>query len=100
MVQYVVAAGVTRVFSELSETTRAYLDKHARLICHKPGPYCADGLPAEVRTPIAAVHVRRGDSCDRERREPGPFNSMFAFDPKKGKLDRVGFRCSEIAIHI
>ena len=38
------------------------------------------------------MHVRRGDSCDRERDAPGPFNSMFAWDAKKGRLDRVGFR--------
>ena len=43
-------------------------------------------------TPVVAVHVRRGDSCDRERDEPGPFNSMFAWDKAKGRLDRVGFR--------
>ena len=46
----------------------------------------------ELHTPVAAIHVRRGDSCDRERDEPGPFNSMFAWDAKKGRNERVGFR--------
>lgn len=55
------------------------------------GPHCS-GTADEQRTPIAAVHVRQGDSCDRHKDTPGPFNSMFAWDEKKGKLDRVGFR--------
>ena len=36
--------------------------------------------------------MRHGDSCDRTRDEQGPFNSMFAWDAKKGKNERVGFR--------
>ena len=56
-----------------------------------PGPHCG-GTPEELHTPIAAMHVRRGDSCDRERDAAGPFNSMFAWDEKKGRNERVGFR--------
>ena len=62
-----------------------------RLLCHRGGPHCG-GTADEQRTPVAAVHVRQGDSCDRHSDTAGPFNSMFAWDAKKGKLDRVGFR--------
>ena len=35
-----------------------------RLLCHRGGPHCG-GTADEQRTPVAAVHVRQGDSCDR-----------------------------------
>jgi hypothetical protein len=91
MVQYLIAAGVAQVFTEPTGQTRGYLRSHLKLLCHKPGPHCG-GTPSQLATPVAAIHVRRGDSCDRERDAPGPFNSMFAWDAKKRKLDRVGFR--------
>ena len=91
MLQYLIVAGVTQVFSEPTAATREYLREHLKLLCHVPGPHCG-GRADELATPVAAVHVRRGDSCDRERDAAGPFNSMFAFDPKKGRTDRVGFR--------
>ena len=91
MIQYLLVGGISQVFSELSTPTRDYLSSHLKMLCHVPGPHCG-GTPDELRTPVAAIHVRRGDSCDRERNEPGPFNSMFAWDKAKGKLDRVGFR--------
>ncbi|KAL3913620.1 MAG: hypothetical protein SGPRY_007917 [Prymnesium sp.] len=111
-----------RVFSEPTSHVLDYMSSHLKLLCHRDGPHCGGALE-DVRTPVAAVHVRRGDSCDRqafthfplapplgvtvpsphlstslpprlirERSEPGPFNSMFAWDEKKQKLDRVGFR--------
>ena len=91
MLQYLIVGTVSQVFSELAPQARDYLRTHLKLLCHTGGPHCP-GTADEKYTPIAAIHVRRGDSCDRERDAPGPFNSMFAFDRKKGKLDRVGFR--------
>ena len=91
MIQYLIVAGVTQVFSEPTSATRTYLQEHLKLLCHVPGPHCG-GSPEALHTPVAAIHVRRGDSCDRERDEAGPFNSMFAWDAKKGKNERVGFR--------
>ena len=91
VVQYLVVAGVTQVFAEPTAATRQYLREHLKLLCHVPGPHCSGSADA-LHTPIAAVHVRRGDSCDRERDEAGPFNSMFSWDEAKGKYERVGFR--------
>ena len=61
-----------QVFSQPSAATRDWMAAHRRLLCHVGGPHCG-GSADEMRTPVAAVHVRRGDSCDRERNEPGPF---------------------------
>ena len=82
---------MAQVFSELADPTRQYLESHLQLLCHVGGPHCG-GTPDELRTPVAAIHVRRGDSCDRERNEAGPFNSMFAWDKAKRRNERVGFR--------
>ncbi|EOD08229.1 hypothetical protein EMIHUDRAFT_453202 [Emiliania huxleyi CCMP1516] len=70
--------------------------KHLRAVCHVGGPYCGGGGGDAERTPVAAVHVRQGDSCDRKVDEPGPWNAMWRPDPKRpGKLTRegVGRRC-------
>ena len=91
MLQYLLVSGVSQVFSEPTDQTRDYLRDHLKLLCHVAGPHCG-GTPAQLATPVAAIHVRRGDSCDRERDEKGPFNSMFAWNAKKGAVDRVGFR--------
>jgi len=91
MVQYLVASAVSEVFMTPSEPLVAYMDQHLKAVCHVPGPYCG-GTAQEVATPIAAAHVRHGDSCDRRRDEPGPWNAMFALDEKKGKLERVNYR--------
>ena len=91
MLQYLIVAGVTQVFAEPTVETRSYLRSHLKVLCHTHGPHCG-GPPDALHTPVAAIHVRRGDSCDRERDEAGPFNSMFAWDSKKGRNERVGFR--------
>ena len=76
---------------------RDYLAEHLRAVCHVGGPYCGGGGGGDAeRTPVAAVHVRQGDSCDRKVDEPGPWNAMWRPDPKRpGKLTRegVGRRC-------
>ena len=91
LLQYMVIAGVANVFSTPTEHTRTYIRDRVRTVCHRGGPHCG-GSADELSTPVAAVHVRHGDSCDRTRDEQGPFNSMFAWDAKKGKNERVGFR--------
>ena len=91
LVQYLVAAGVVSVFTQPTTMTRAYLRDHLRAICHRGGPHCG-GSADEKATPVAAVHVRLGDSCDRRSSTPGPWNAMFAEDPKSGKLERTTFR--------
>jgi len=82
---------VIQVFSEPTVEVTSYVRDRMRLLCHRGGPHCG-GSADEQRTPVAAVHVRQGDSCDRHSDTAGPFNSMFAWDAKKGKVDRVGFR--------
>lgn len=91
LAQYLIVGGVTQVFAEPTPQVRAYLREHLTVLCHVSGPNCG-GKFDEIHTPVAAIHVRRGDSCDRERDEVGPFNSMFAWDEKKGRNERVGFR--------
>ena len=81
MVQYVIMTGVTQVFSEPTPEVQAYVRDNLRVLCHVSGPHCGGGADAQ-RTPVAAVHVRQGDSCDRHRDTAGPFNSMFAWDEK------------------
>ena len=68
MLQYIAVAGVTQVFSTPSQEVLHYIDEHLKVVCHTGGPYCG-GPPDSSLTPLAAVHVRRGDSCDRERNE-------------------------------
>ena len=80
MLQYLLVSGVSQVFSEPTDQTRDYLRDHLKLLCHVAGPHCG-GTPAQLATPVAAIHVRRGDSCDRERDEKG--NSMFAWNAKR-----------------
>ena len=63
---------------------RAYLSEHLRGLCHRYGPYCGGGAE-EARTPVAAVHVRHGDACDRRVETPGPWNNMFAWDERNSK---------------
>ena len=78
------------------QAVRDYLAEHLRAVCHVGGPYCGGGGGDAERTPVAAVHVRQGDSCDRKVDEPGPWNAMWRPDPKRpGKLTRegVGRRC-------
>ena len=80
---------------------RAYLSEHLRGLCHRYGPYCGGGAE-EARTPVAAVHVRHGDACDRRVETPGPWNNMFAWDEKLGKLTREaagGRRCYSWAVY-
>ena len=91
LVQYLVVSAVAHVFSEPTAEVHQYLSSHLKLLCHRGGPHCG-GTADELHTPVAAVHVRRGDSCDREKDSAGPFNSMFAWSEKKKKLERVGFR--------
>ena len=95
LVQYLVAAGVMHVFTQPTPQVQRYLADFLRAICHRGGPYCG-GTADEQRTPVVAVHVRRGDSCDRPTSKPGPWNAMWQPDPKRpGKLTRdgVGRRC-------
>ena len=91
ILQYVAVAGVTNVFTQVTPQVRSYISDHLRALCHRGGPYCG-GSADERRTPIAAVHVRQGDSCDRHSDKPGPFNAMWALDPMKGKLERTTYR--------
>ena len=91
MVQYVIAATVANVFTTVTAPVREFLLEHLVARCHRAGPYCG-GTVDEQRTPIAAIHVRHGDSCDRHAKEPGPFNAMFALDPKTNKLERTSYR--------
>ena len=56
--------GVTQVFSEPTTEATRYVQDSMRLLCHRGGPHCG-GTADEQRTPVAAVHVRQGDSCDR-----------------------------------
>ena len=74
-----------QVFSEPTVEVTSYVRDRMRLLCHRGGPHCG-GSADEQRTPVAAVHVRQGDSCDRHSDTAGPFNSMFAWDAKKGEL--------------
>ena len=108
LMQYLVAAGVTDVFTQPTRAVDGFLAEHFRLVCHRPGPYCVGaGIGAsgtggggggggggiEQRTPIAAVHVRHGDSCDgRKATTIGPFNAMFTPNLKTGKLERASRR--------
>ena len=93
--QYLVATGVTSAFTEVTPQVQGFISEHLRSTCHRGGPYCG-GSADEQRTPVAAVHVRHGDACDRRADVPGPFNAMFAWDAKKGALTREaagGRRC-------
>ena len=95
LVQYLVATGVTSAFTEVTPQVQGFISEHLRSTCHRGGPYCG-GSADEQRTPVAAVHVRHGDACDRRADVPGPFNAMFAWDAKKGALTREaagGRRC-------
>ena len=83
--QYLVASGVTSAFTEPTPQVQDFISENLRALCHRGGPYCG-GSADEQRTPVAAVHVRQGDSCDRHSDTAGPFNSMFAWDAKKGEL--------------
>jgi len=96
MMQYVAATSVFGAFTQPTQAVRDYLAEHLRAVCHVGGPYCGGGGGDAERTPVAAVHVRQGDSCDRKVDEPGPWNAMWRPDPKRpGKLTRegVGRRC-------
>ena len=95
MVQYLVAAGVAAVFTRPAPALDRYLRDHLRVICHKPGPYCGRA-GGEGSGPVAAVHVRHGDSCDRHRDQPGPFNAMFAPDPKKARAAVPASPCAPL----
>jgi hypothetical protein len=106
MLQYLAVAGVTRVFTQPTHAVHAFIADHLKVICHRPGPYCSGtgegkkGLAGDAdadagtassaqRTPIAAIHVRHGDSCDgRMATTAGPFNAMFVTNPTTGKLER------------
>jgi hypothetical protein len=99
MVQYLVVSSVANVFTEPTQMLRAYVAEHVRVLCHRGGPYCGGG-PDEQHTPIAAVHVRQGDSCDRRSDQPGPWNAMFATNEKTGKLERTTYRyCYEWSVY-
>ena len=74
-----------QVFSEPTVEATSYVRDRMRVLCHRGGPHCG-GSADEQRTPVAAVHVRQGDSCDRHSETAGPFNSMFAWDATKGEL--------------
>jgi len=91
LLQYLIVAGTVDVFTQPTSMVRAYVMDHLKVLCHRPGPYCGGGND-EQRTPIAAMHVRQGDSCDRRTDSPGPFNAMFAPNPKTGRLERTSFR--------
>jgi len=91
MLQYLTVAGVTQVFTEPTDHVLEYMRSHLKVVCHRSGPHCG-GDPSDTATPVAAVHVRRGDSCDRERDEPGPFNAMFAWDSAKKRMERTSYR--------
>ncbi|KAL1522345.1 hypothetical protein AB1Y20_017337 [Prymnesium parvum] len=91
LVQYIVASVVANVFTTVTPQVHDYIREHLRKQCHRGGPHCG-GTMDELSTPIAAVHVRHGDSCDRHAKEAGPFNAMFAFDKKLGKLERTSYR--------
>ena len=91
LVQYLVVSGVVDVFTQVTPMVRQYLTEHLRAVCHINGPYCG-GSAEERHTPIAAVHIRHGDSCDRRANVPGPFNAMFARDAKTGRLERTTYR--------
>ena len=91
LLQYLIVSGVTHVFTQPTPAVRAYIAEYARVVCHRGGPRCG-GSADEQRTPIAALHVRHGDSCDRPSRTPGPWNAMFATNPTTGKLERVSHR--------
>ena len=80
-----------QVFSEPTSHVREYMASHLKVLCHRAGPHCG-GSADDTMTPVVGIHVRRGDSCDRERDEPGPFNAMFAWDPVKKKIDRTNYR--------
>lgn len=99
MAHYVVASATANVFTTPTSQLLGYMDDHLKVLCHRPGPYCG-GTADELATPVAAAHVRHGDSCDRRRDAPGPWNAMFALDPKKGRLDRVSYRwCYSWAVY-
>ena len=92
LVQYLIAAGVTDVFTQPTPAVQNYIAEHLRIVCNRPGPYCggsgggSDGDDGPGRGPIAAVHVRQGDSCDgRKAAAVGPFNAMFVTNPTTGK---------------
>lgn len=97
--QYLIVSGVTDVFTQPTHAVRTFLSQHLKVICHRHGPYCASttsqsgdpATPADARGPIAAVHVRHGDSCDggRTTTSAGPFNAMFAYSEKTKKLERL-----------
>ena len=70
MVQYLVAAGVMKSFSEPTSSVISYLRRARRVLCHRGGPHCG-GSADELATPVAALHVRHGDSCDRMRTQSG-----------------------------
>ena len=102
LVQYLTVAGVTRVFTQPTPMVQGYISEHLRALCHVGGPYCGGSLEAQ-RTPIAAVHVRNGDSCDRRADTPGPWNAMWQPDPKRpGMLTRegVGRRCYSWKVYL
>lgn len=90
MVQYLVAAGVMKSFSEPTSSVISYLRRARRVLCHRGGPHCG-GSADELATPVAALHVRHGDSCDRMRTQSGPFNSMWSSD-EHGNATRIGYR--------
>ena len=79
-----------QALSEPTPLVHAYLRRSRRVLCHQAGPHCGGGGD-EAATPLAAVHVRHGDSCDQVRREPGPFNSMWTSD-EFGNATRVAGR--------
>lgn len=92
LMQYLVVSAVVSVFTQPTPMVHSYLREHLRTLCHRTGPYCG-GTVDERRTPIAALHVRQGDSCDRLSDAPGPFNAMFAPNPEHGgKLERTTYR--------
>jgi len=100
MLQYLIIGAVSQVLTTPTVQLRRYMTEHLKTLCHVGGPYCS-GTPEQMRTPVAAVHVRHGDSCDRVRSEAGPFNAMFAWDEKKNRLDRVGFRwCYTLDVYV
>jgi len=90
MVQYLVVAAISQVFTEPTPQLLSYLSSHVRTVCHRDGPKCG-GSPEALASPVVALHVRRGDSCNRVRDEPGPVNA-FVTTGRGGKTQRANYR--------
>ena len=100
LVQYLAVSGVQNVFTQVTSQVRQYMREHLKAVCHRGGPYCGGSLD-EQRTPIAAVHVRQGDSCDRVVDFTGPWNAMWEYDKTKGRMERVPRRnCYSFKVYL